>query len=97
MLGRAPDAAGLSYWTKKLNDGSTRGRVMVGFSESSEYIRKQAANVAVIELWFGMLKRAPSPAELSGYAQRIAGGTTPATIAGELLASTEYRSLVQGS
>lgn len=97
VLGRSPDAAGLSYWTGKLANGGTRGRVMVGFSESSEYIRKQRSNVAVIELWFGMLKRAPSPAELTGYAQRITDGTAPATIAGELLASTEYRSLIQGS
>lgn len=96
VLGRAPDSAGLAYWTGKLRNGSTRGRVMVGFSESSEYIRKQAANVAVIEIWFGMLQRAPSPAELSGFAQRIKDGTNPRVIITELLASTEYRSLVLG-
>ena len=97
VLGRSPDSAGLAYWTSKLRNGSTRGRVMVGFSESSEYVRKQSANVAVVEIWFGMLKRAPSSAELTGYAQRISSGTPTATIVTEVLASTEYRTLIEGS
>lgn len=96
VLGRSPDAAGLSYWTKQLKAGKTRGRLMVGFSESSEYIRKQGANVATVEIWFGMLHRAPSPAELTGYSARLAGGTPATTIMGEMLASTEYRTVVLG-
>lgn len=39
VLGRAPDAGGAAYWTGLLNAGTSRGAVMVGFSESTEFIR----------------------------------------------------------
>jgi hypothetical protein len=96
VLGRTPDSGGLSYWTRQLDAGRTRGRVMVGFSESSEYIRKQAANVTVIEIWLGMLHRAPTAAELTGYASRISGGTPATTIINEVMAGTEYKTVVLG-
>jgi hypothetical protein len=96
VLGRAPDPSGLAYWTRQLDKGQTRGRMMVGFSESSEYIRKQAAAVTVVELWWGMVKRAPTPAEVTGFSARLKDGTPATTIILELLASTEYRSVVLG-
>jgi len=96
VLGRAPDPTGLAYWTKQLDKGQTRGRMMVGFSESSEYIRKQMAAVTVVEIWWGMLKRAPTPAEVTGFSARLKDGTPVTTIILELLGSTEYRSVVLG-
>lgn len=39
VLGRAPDAPGLAFWTQKLNEGTPRGQVMIGFSESEEFVR----------------------------------------------------------
>ncbi|WP_421120414.1 DUF4214 domain-containing protein [Aquihabitans daechungensis] len=96
VLGRAPDPTGLAYWTKQLDKGQTRGRMMVGFSESSEYIRKQAAAVTVVEIWWGMLKRAPTPGEVTAFSARLQDGTPATTIILELLASTEYRSVVLG-
>ena len=38
VLGRAPDSAGLLFWNSQLNTGMTRGQMMVGFSESPEFI-----------------------------------------------------------
>jgi hypothetical protein len=38
VLGRAPDAGGLGYWTGQLAAGVTRGQVMLSFSESAEFI-----------------------------------------------------------
>ncbi|MFT7598258.1 MAG: hypothetical protein ACI8TP_001179 [Acidimicrobiales bacterium] len=38
VLGRDPDSAGLSYWAGRLATGDSRGRVMIGFSESQEFI-----------------------------------------------------------
>jgi hypothetical protein len=96
VLGRAPDASGLAYWTRQLDKGQTRGRMMVGFSESSEYIRKQTTAVTIVEIWWGMLKRAPTPSEVTAYAGRLKAGTPATTIILELLASTEYRSVVLG-
>ncbi len=39
VLGRAPDSGGLDYWTGLLQGGVDRGTVMVGFSESVEFIK----------------------------------------------------------
>lgn len=36
VLGRDPDAAGLDYWTARLDAGATRPEVLASFSESSE-------------------------------------------------------------
>ena len=40
VLGRPPDAAGRQYWLAKLAGGTTRGSIMLGFSESDEFIVK---------------------------------------------------------
>lgn len=40
VLGRTPDNAGSSYWITTLDRGRSRGTVMIGFSESSEFQRK---------------------------------------------------------
>ncbi len=39
VLNRAADADGLNYWSGQLNAGLDRGTVMVGFSESPEFIK----------------------------------------------------------
>ncbi len=44
-LHRAPDATGLSSWVSKLNGGTDRGTVVVGFSESGEHVSNTSANV----------------------------------------------------
>ncbi len=39
VLGRLPDAAGRAFWLDRLDSGTnTRGEVMIGFSESPEFI-----------------------------------------------------------
>ncbi len=40
VLNRAPDDAGESYWVQRLNQGVSRGSMMIGFSESPEFQRK---------------------------------------------------------
>jgi uncharacterized protein YkwD len=40
VLGRQPDAAGRSYWVQRLDQGSSRGAMMIGFSESGEFQKK---------------------------------------------------------
>ena len=39
VLGREPDGGGLAYWSGLLAAGVDRGTVMVGFSESAEFVR----------------------------------------------------------
>ena len=45
VLDRSPDASGLQYWIQRMNSGTTRGEVMVLFSESPEFIAKIAPTI----------------------------------------------------
>lgn len=62
VLKRNPDAAGLAYWTKQLNDGkASRGRVMTQFSESNEHKNTSKGRVVVADIHDDMLhKRVPA-------------------------------------
>ncbi|HEX4903310.1 MAG TPA: DUF4214 domain-containing protein, partial [Acidimicrobiales bacterium] len=45
VLGRAPDLAGLQYWLGQLLGGMSRGRMMIGFSDSAEFRDRTADGV----------------------------------------------------
>lgn len=40
VLNRQPDAAGRAYWVDQMENGMTRGVLMVGFTESEEFVRE---------------------------------------------------------
>lgn len=66
VLDRTPAPDETAYWVGELESGRrTRGQVMVGFSESPEY--KAATNPAtrVIGDFFALLRRVPSPADVT--------------------------------
>ncbi|MEO6629030.1 MAG: DUF4214 domain-containing protein, partial [Aquihabitans sp.] len=67
VLERAGEPGGVMFWTEQLNRGvRNRGTVMIGFSESPEYVRTQASEVTVAVLYALMLGRAPTPTEFTG-------------------------------
>jgi hypothetical protein len=45
VLGRPYDAAGLANWNAALDSGQSRAQVLIGFSESAEFISKTASAV----------------------------------------------------
>lgn len=45
VLDRSPDSGGLQYWLGRMATGTTRGQVMVHFSESIEYIEQMAPSL----------------------------------------------------
>ncbi len=91
VLGRDGDPAGIAYGTAELEAGRrTRASVLVGFSESAEHRRRRAADTTVAVLWAGLLRRRPTAQELTTTVERLDGGTPVATIAAEILASSEY-------
>lgn len=65
VLGRAPDADGLAFWTARLDGGTSRGDVLIGFSESAEHRTRRATLVDVTLLTTGMLRRAPALEEVN--------------------------------
>jgi hypothetical protein len=97
VLGRPGEASGITYWTAKLDAKTrTRGQVMVGFSESNEYQRKQANRVTVIVLYTFMLGRAPTTGELDTAVATLDGGGTVAALAQQIIDSQPYITRIAG-
>ncbi|MCB1039647.1 MAG: DUF4214 domain-containing protein [Acidimicrobiales bacterium] len=73
VLQRDPDAAGLAYWTKKLDNGTSRGQVMASFSESNEYKSKTANLTDAVSVHIQLLGVSPSKAQVDDLVSAIAG------------------------
>jgi hypothetical protein len=77
VLGRAADPSGVTFWTKQLDTKRrTRATVMVGFSESSEYQRKQRVNTDVAVAYLALVGRMPIAEETAAWLTAVASGTT---------------------
>ncbi len=50
VFARSADAGGLGHWTRALGSGTTRGGMMLAFSESTEFATKTADRVLRMEL-----------------------------------------------
>jgi len=94
VLGRAPDPAGLDYWTASLDGGARRGDVMIGFSESTEFVSVAAADVErvdntgpVARLYLAYFLR---PGDADGLAHWIGAGLSYAAVSDAFAASTEF-------
>lgn len=86
VLGRPADSGGLRYWSGVLDAGTrTRGQVMLGFSESSEYRTASKARVDVISRVFPLLRRVPTAGEVTTLL-----ASSPAAVTATLLKSLEY-------
>lgn len=91
IFDRDPDAGGLAFWTKQLDTKKkTRGDVMVSFSESSEGKRVLAPPTDTVLVTLGMLRRAPSPDELTSALAAIAAGGPTTAVPRDLRATAPY-------
>jgi len=91
VLGRAGDPGGIKSWTAKLDTKTkSRGEVMVGFSESNEYKNKTRALTDVVNVYTGMLRRTPTPAESTEWQAALKGGAPRTSLVAALLASAAY-------
>jgi hypothetical protein len=92
VLGRLPDSAGASFWTGQLSGKRrTRGGVMLGFSESPEYIRIKAPEVQVVVLHALLFGRRPAGGTLVAHTTLLKAGTlTMAGYADQLLHRDVY-------
>ena len=92
VLGRTPDAAGFAYWVSKLDSAQlTRGDVMLGLSESTEYRNAMVNEVTVTSAYIGLLRRAPDPAGFNGWVAILDGGSGPSALINGIINSAEYR------
>lgn len=72
VLGREPDPTGLADWTGQLASGSTRGQILIGFSESQEGIALFAPTVRTFLHYFTFLDASPSQQDLDSWANYLA-------------------------
>lgn len=90
LLGRAPDAGGVSIWLGQLDSGMSRGQMMMQFSESLEYRRLLDHQVYVTMAYFGMLRRAPEPEGFAFWVDYLNRGQSKMALINNFLSSAEY-------
>jgi uncharacterized delta-60 repeat protein len=91
VLGRAPDAAGASFWEQQLASGArTRGEVMLAFSESEEFRGTSFNEVQVAMTYAGMLRREPDAAGYTFWVGYLDAGNSPLALIEGFINTPEY-------
>jgi hypothetical protein len=90
VLGRAPDPQGLANWVNALNNGMSRGTMMLGFSESQEYRNRSRNWVYVTMMYVGMLRRAPEPAGFNNWVAYLNAGNSGLDLINQFMLAQEY-------
>ncbi|MCR8549175.1 DUF4214 domain-containing protein [Salipiger sp. P9] len=107
VLGREADATGLANWTARLDSGTSREQVVLGFAQSAEFIDNTnepasayvAAGVAatyaddVFRIYQATLDRAPDLNGLMNWSARLGEGTEILTVISGFVNSTEFQSV----
>jgi hypothetical protein len=69
-LGTAVSAGRRARWVAALDDGVRRSDILVLFTGSPGVRQHLATDVRVVSTWFGLLRRAPTRAEISAHQAR---------------------------
>ncbi|MCR9127308.1 MAG: DUF4214 domain-containing protein [Rhodobacteraceae bacterium] len=105
VLGRASDADGLQGWLDQMAGGAARAQVVLGFSDSAEFIRNTQAEADqwlaahtdavwsddVYRLYQATLDRAPDLAGFRGWADSLGNGTPFSAAVTGFVASREFQ------
>ncbi|MGH9577436.1 MAG: DUF4214 domain-containing protein, partial [Terriglobales bacterium] len=91
VLGRAADAGGKAFWLGQLNGGMARGQMMIGFSESAEYLSTSFSETYVTMMYVGMLKRAPDSGGFTFWVNYLDTGNSGQALINGFLGAQEYR------
>ena len=88
---RAPDPAGLSFWTSQLSTGAmTRAQIGVAIIGSPESVALNSNHALVDLLYLGFLRRGPDPAGLAGWKGALDAGVSLASVINGFINSPEY-------
>ncbi len=97
VFGREGDAGGVNFWTGQLNAGMSRGEVVLGFSQSLEFVAStQTAGIqtpvqgAVYRLYLAYFLRPPDASGMSYWTTQVTNGTSLAAVSVEFSASSEF-------
>ena len=103
VLGRAPDAAGLTNWTNALAAGMSRADAVLGFSESVEDKEKSKATIEkglwlsdddaakVARLYHATLNRLPEAGGLENWTAALRSGSSLLQITDGFTGSAEFQ------
>ncbi|MEZ5182264.1 MAG: DUF4214 domain-containing protein [Acidimicrobiales bacterium] len=92
VLGRTADPGGRDYWTRKVAAGTSRGVVMLQFSQSSEYVRATREGTWVVATYEALLQRAVTDTAYDVLVADLrSGARDEADVATSLLVSDSYR------
>jgi hypothetical protein len=86
VLGRAPDANGLVYWTDLLDNGTPIGSVAEAIAHSGEYY----ANFVIKPDYLNLLGRAADAAGVSYWTSKMEAGLTDQQLEANLVSSDEF-------
>jgi hypothetical protein len=90
ILGRSASQAEIDFHLNRLATGSTRGEVLLGFSESPEFIQLSTNDVYVALMYIGMLRRTPDQSGFDYHVNRIESGISRLEIINGFFGSPEY-------
>jgi hypothetical protein len=100
LVGRAPDPAGLAFWTSTLDRGVYNESVEAGFASSDEYYAVRGGGTPdgfVRALYRDFLGRLASDAEIAYWSNRLTHGTPRGAVTGGFTNSHEnHANLVAG-
>lgn len=68
-MGRAPDAAGLAYWTAQLNSGSSISNMLSAFTSTPEGQSATSEKAQIVLTYQAVIGRSPSSTELNNALQ----------------------------
>jgi len=85
VLGRAPDAAGMAYWTAQANSGASIAQISAGFTNSVE--------AKLDGLYSSVLGRAPDAAGMAFWTDRLNSGESMADVTSGFYNSDEYKKI----
>ncbi len=88
FLGRAPDAAGLAFWTNELQAGQTPAALIENLVSSPEFER---TNAPVIRLYYAHFRRGPDFEGLRFWTDRLANGETLDNVSENFTESAEFQ------
>ncbi|MFZ6781061.1 DUF4214 domain-containing protein, partial [Undibacterium sp. Ji83W] len=88
VLHRSSDAAGKAYWLGQLGNGLSRGDMLAGFTESTEFKANSQSKVSLTLDYIGLLGHAPDQATFDALLSQ--SGTDVVTLIGQFINSPEY-------
>jgi hypothetical protein len=90
LFDRSPDPSGKAYWTKKLDQGMSRGEVMVQFSESNEYRNRSFGVVTAADVRDDMLDAAGAANTVDTWGAHLQDGGEAGTMALSITLLNDY-------